>query len=411
MASIPLRRNRDFVLLWSGEALSQLGSQASTVAFPLLVLGLTHSPAKAGVVGLAKWLPLALAALPAGLLADRFDRKRLMIAADAVRALLLASIPVALLVGRPGFGQVAVVAFLDGSLFMVRYVCERGALPHVVPAAQLPDAVAQNEARVFAAGIGGPPLGGILFAIARALPFVADAASYVVSMASVALTRAAVQDPVAQPQGAGSDAAGLAAGLGWLWRHPFFRSSALLFAVGNPLYTGLYLLAILLANRHGASSAEIGVMFAVVGLGGLIGAFLASPLRQVLSPRRALVGEAWLLACVLPVLFVAHGALLIGTIVAICELPTPLANSLVAGNRIAATPDRLRGRVQAAGTLVAMSLGWLGPLVVGFAFQHAGAQATIMLLAGWALALAAATTLTPALRQGPPYPRQQPRWE
>ncbi len=136
-----------------------MGSQASTVAFPLLVLVLTGSPAKAGVVGLAKWLPLALTALPAGMLADRFDRKRLMISSDAVRAVSLAGIPVALLIGHPPFIQVAAVAFLDGCLFTVRYVYERGALADVVRPEQVPDAVARNEARMFAANIVGPPLG------------------------------------------------------------------------------------------------------------------------------------------------------------------------------------------------------------------------------------------------------------
>ena len=144
------------MLLWSGEALSALGSQASTVAFPLLVLALTRSPAKAGIVGLAKWAPVAAAALPAGLLADRFDRKRLMLGSDLVRALLMASIPLALWLGRPPFAQLAAVAFADGCLFTLRYVCERGVLPRVVPSEQLPDAVAQNEARIFAAGIAGP---------------------------------------------------------------------------------------------------------------------------------------------------------------------------------------------------------------------------------------------------------------
>ena len=76
MRRVRLVKNRDFMLLWTGEAVSQLGSQASTVAFPLLVLSLTGSAAKAGIVGLAKWLPLALTALPAGMAADRFDRKR-----------------------------------------------------------------------------------------------------------------------------------------------------------------------------------------------------------------------------------------------------------------------------------------------------------------------------------------------
>ncbi len=256
MTSVPLRKNHDFVLLWSGEALSQLGSQASTVAYPLLVLALTGSPAKAGVVGLAKWLPLAVAALPAGVLADRFDRKRLMITSDAVRALLVASIPVALLLGRPSFAQVTAVAFLDGCLFTLRYVCERGALAHVVKPEQLPQAVAQNEARTFAANLVGPLLGGVLFAVAQALPFLADAGSYLASMVSVALTRAPFQDRVDVRQDAPARLRGIGDGLTWLWRHRFFRTSALLFAAGNPLYIGLYLLAILVARRDGASSGR-----------------------------------------------------------------------------------------------------------------------------------------------------------
>lgn len=381
---------------------SQLGSQASTVAFPLLVLSLTGSAAKAGVVGLAKWLPLVVMALPAGVLADRFDRKRLMVASDVVRSVLMASIPVALAVGSPSFLQVAGVAFLDGGLFTVRYVCERGALTHVVAREQVPRAVAQNEARTFAANIVGPPLGGLLFAAARALPFVADAVSYLASMVSVALTRARFQDPSEIHSAGRGRLGGVGEGLAWLWRHPFFRSSALLFAAGNPLYTGLYLLAILLAKQHGASSAAVGAMFALIGAGGLLGAMIAGWLRAAFSPRAALVGEAWLLAAVIPLLFAAHVAWGIGLIVAACELPTPLSNSLVSGHRVALTPDHLRGRVQAAGTLVTMSLAWLGPLGVGIVFQHAGANTTVALVTGWALALAAATTLTPALHHGPP---------
>src|SRR3954454_21681826 len=82
---VPLRRNRDFVLLESGRLLSTAGSQLTTIAYPVLVLALTHSTAKAAIVAFAGSIPSALFAHPAGIAADRWSRKRLMIAADGVR--------------------------------------------------------------------------------------------------------------------------------------------------------------------------------------------------------------------------------------------------------------------------------------------------------------------------------------
>lgn len=389
------------MLLWSGSTVSALGSQISTVALPLLILSLTGSAAEAGVVGLAKWLPLAVFSLPAGVLADRVDRKRLMIACDAIRALAMASIPVALWVGTPTFGQIAAVAFLDGALFATTYVCERGALSRVVPAERLSEAVAQTQAREFGAILAGPPLGGLLFAVSRALPFVADTVSFLASMLGLSLTRGDFQAERTARRRRLSEPVD---GLRWLWRRPFFRATTLLFAAGNPYFTGLYLLAILLARHHGASSAAIGAMFAIAGAGGVAGALLAGPLLRRVSLRVALLTGNWLLAVGAPWLLVAHSAILIGVVIALSELLTPLVNALVSGARVAATPDELQGRVQAGATTIAMSLGWLGPLAVGVVFEAAGPTATVLLAFGWALGLATATTFVRSLRQGPKAP-------
>lgn len=386
------------MFLWSGQTLSELGSQTSTVAYPLLILALSGSAAKAGVVGLAKWLPLALFALPAGVLADRLDRKRLMIATDAIRLAGAASIVAALWLGHPPYLQVVLVAFLDGAMFITSHITERGALAKVVHPEQVQDAVAQNEARYFAASIVGPPLGGLLFAAARALPFLTDAVSFFGSMVATSLTRTRFQT--------GTERAGVRAGFtegfSWLWCQPFFRTASLLFAAGNPVFTGLYLLAILLAKHHGASSAAVGGMFAIVGAGGLVGAIVAGPVRRHLAPRAVIVGEDWLLLGSVLLLLFAHNALVIGLLVAVAEFGTPVGNSLVTGSRVAVTPDRLQGRVAASSAMVAMSFGWLGPLAVGFAFEHTGATTTILIVGAWTLVLAAAATLAPGLREGPP---------
>jgi MFS family permease len=391
-----LRHNREFVLLWSGQALSGLGSQVSLVAYPLLVLAVTGSPAKAGVVGFANTVPVVVLALPAGVLADRVNRKRLMVTCDGLRALALASIPGALIAGSVPYGLIVAVAFVDGAGFTVSYVAERGALRQLVAPERLGDAVARNESRIFGAMLAGPPLGGLLFGIGRAVPFLVDAISYAASTVSMLLIRSQFQETRTE-----AEPAEVREGLRWLWQRPFFRTCSLLFAASNPIFTGVYLLVVVLARRHGASAALVGVMLGIAAGGGLLGALLAPRLRRRLAPRWALMGETWMMALVLPLLLVAHNALLLGVIVAATELITPVTNSIVTSQRVALTPDRLQGRVQAASTLISFSAGWLGPLLVGFMLQSAGETATILALTAWALVLAVGTTGSRAFRHPP----------
>jgi predicted MFS family arabinose efflux permease len=396
MASTPLRHNREFLLLWSGQAISQLGSQISLVAYPLLVLAVTGSPAKAGLVAFARNIPIAALALPAGLLADRVNRRRLMVATDGVRALAMASIPIAAATGGVPYALIVVLAAIDGTGFVLTSVAERGALRQLVAPEQLGEAVARNESRMFGAMLAGPPLGGLLFGIGRAVPFVVDAVSYAISAITKLLIRTELQE--ARVDGGVGDAR---EGLRWLWQRPFLRNCMLLFAGSNPIFTGLYLLVVVLAKRHGASSALIGLMLGIAAAGGLVGALLAPAFQRRLTARVALVGESWALALSIPLLLVVHEALLIGVIMAAAELITPVTNSFVVGFRVALAPDRLQGRVQAASTLVSFSAGWLGPLVVGVLLQGAGESATILVLTGWALMLALAATLSRALRHPP----------
>jgi MFS family permease len=396
MSTVPLRRNREFRLLWSGQAISQLGSQISLVAYPLLALAVTGSPAKAGLVGFALNVPIAVLALPAGVLADRVNRKHLMVATDGVRGVALASIAVAAVVGDVPYGLIVSVALIDGAGFVVTYVAERGAVRRLVPPEQLGEAVARNESRTFGAMLAGPPLGGLLFGLGRAVPFLVDAISYAASAVSKLLIRTDFQETRADR--AVGDAR---EGLRWLWQRPFFRNCMLLFAGSNPIFSGLYLLVVVLAKRGGASPALIGVMLGIAAGGGLVGALLAPRLRQKLSARTVLIGENWALALSIPLLLVAHNALLLGAIVAAAELITPVTNAFVVGFRVALAPDRLQGRVQAASTLVAFSAGWLGPLAVGLLLQDAGETTTVLVLSGWALVLALAATGSRAFRHPP----------
>src|SRR5947209_7112764 len=88
-------RNRDYLLMWSGQIVSAVGSRVSQLAFPLLMFAVTHSPAQAGFLSAARGVAYAVCMLPAGALVDRWNRKRVMILSDAGRALALGSIPIA----------------------------------------------------------------------------------------------------------------------------------------------------------------------------------------------------------------------------------------------------------------------------------------------------------------------------
>ncbi|MBV9607416.1 MAG: MFS transporter [Solirubrobacterales bacterium] len=396
-AQVPLRRNRDYMLVWAGQGVSELGSQISTVAYPLLVLALTRSPAKAGVVGLAATLPLPLLALPAGVLADHFDRKRLMLVCDAVRAAALAALTIAVFSGGVAYGVVAGVAFADGALLAVSFVTERGVLRRLVPPEQLAAAVAQNETVFYAGSVVGPPVGGLLFAISRGLPFLADAVSYAFSATATLLTRSRFQPERTEPR------SGLVAeftgGIRWLWHHPLLRTCSLLAAASNPTYRALYLLLVVLAKRHGASSGLIGVMFAMIAVAGLLGGLLASSRHAArISVRTAVRLDTWTCALLMPLLLIARGTLFTALLIALIEIPAPILNSAVEGLRSTLAPEHLQGRVHAAAGTLSQSLGWAGPLVIGLALQHFSSTTSILLLCGWALVSALGAAMLPSMR-------------
>jgi hypothetical protein len=145
-------------------------------------------------------------------------------------------------------------------------------------------------------------------------------------------------------------------------------------------------------------------MLGIGAAGGFMGALVAPSLRTRLTARMALIGENLVLVLVVPLLLIAHNALLIGLILAGTLLITPVTNTIVVGYRVALVPDELQGRVQAASMVVTFSVAWLGPLVVGLLVEAAGLTATILALTGWALGLLAVATLSRAFRHPPELP-------
>jgi MFS family permease len=311
---VPLRRNGDFQLLWAGQAVSMLGSQTSRIAYPLLVLAMTGSPAKAGIAGFACMLGYLLLPLPAGGLADRHDRKRIMIGCDAVRLAAVGSIAVAGWLGHISYPQVLVAGFVEGSASVLFGLAQRAALPMLVHESQRSAAVGQNEARNNAAQLAGPALGGALFGLSWAAPFGADALSYLASLATLPLIRTPMQGgrgssgPVrgglravlraglrAGLRGGlrGGLRADLSEGLAWTWRQPFLRCAAFFSAAVNVLLQVLALGLIVVARRDGASAAETGVIVGCMGAGGLAGALCAPWVQRTVPAGITITGCMW----------------------------------------------------------------------------------------------------------------------
>jgi hypothetical protein len=386
------------VLLQAGQLLSSLGSSSTAIAYPLLVLAVTHSPAQAGVVAFAGILPQPILSLLAGVVADRRDRKRLMIAADCARTLALAALGAAILLDRVALWQIVVVAFVEGTGSAVFAAAQTGALRAVVPLQQLPAAAGAQEARFAVARVGGPPLGGALFGLGRAVPFLFDAVSYGASIVALAAMRTPFQER--RERDAASLRAQVAEGFAFLWSRPFLRTCAFLYGLGNFTIPAILFVVVVGGTRQGLASAEVGLLSAAFAACTLLGA-LASPLfRRALSVRTILLLELWL--ALGSVAFLVHPNVYVLTAGILPQAAVlPVTDSVVKGFGIALTPDRLLGRVESVRRTIALLVAPLGPLAAGVLLTATSARTTVAALAACSLALALWGTLSPAIRNAP----------
>jgi MFS family permease len=394
----PLWRNRDWTLLMAGQLLSTFGSQLTTIAYPLLVLALTHSPAEAGLVGFARILPTPLLGLIAGEAADRWDRKRIMIVADGVRAVAIATLAAAILAGDAPIWLIATIAFAEGTGTVFFYCAEVGAMRAVVPARQLPAAVGAQRARFASVSLVGPPAGGALFNLGRAIPFLGDAVSYSFSFLSLLAMRTPFQE--AREPDSASLRARAAEGFRFLWSRPFLRTTTFLYGIGNFALPGVLLVIVVAGRRAGLSGGRIGALFAVFAAFLLIGS-LASPLfRRRFSMRTIILIELWLwlgsgLYLIWPSVYVLTAAILPQAVA------MPVTDSVVVGYRIAIIPDRLLGRVEAVRTTLAQIASPLGPLVAGILLDTTSSRVTVAVFTACGVALAIWGSLSPAIRDAP----------
>ena len=394
-------RNRDFTLIWAGQTFSDLGTGISQLAYPLVMLAVTHSPAQAGVLAALRGLPYLLFGLLAGALADRWRRKRVMIVCELGNMVTMGSVPLALWLGHLTAAQLYITGFLAGTFYVFFNAAEAGCLPNVVEEKQLTSAVAAQETTSSASGVVAPPIGGSLFQLSHALPFLADTVSYAISAVCLLAVRPQFerQQPPAEPTRLRQD---IAEGLRWLWSHQVVRTVAVMAAGLQLAIAAAGLVVIIAAQRAHASPSAIGLLFSAVGLGGVAGALIAPRLKARLAFRWMLLGTAWIQA-VLWLLLAASSTLYeIAPILVLFAASMPLFGVASLSYRLAVTPDHLRGRVGTTFRLIAWSTTPVGAATAGLLLGWIGPKPTALVFGTWVVAIAAVATAAGGLRQATP---------
>jgi MFS family permease len=429
---------RSFRLLWIGETVSQLGNAMAVVGVPLAAVIVLHASTFAvGVLTAAAWLPWLVIGLPAGAWVDRLPTRQVMIVCDAVSAVLYASVPAAAWIGVLTTGQLIAVQLLGGAasvLFMTAYQVY---LPSLVAPGQLIEGNTKMQGSASAAAFAGPSLAGLVAQLLGAVTaLLCNAVSFVVSAACLLGTRGwggadgrrdsggadGTRDSGGDrgprrsrgtgPQGTETETGAvrrdglrreIADGLLLVLRDAYLRQLSMFWAAANLALTGYTaLLVVFLVRVIGLTPGPVGLLSAVPGLGGILGALITGRITARFGTARGLLLST---LCGMPfgllipltgpglrLAFYVAGSLLAFTGMAI-------GNIVIAAFRQSYAPPGMCGRVTATMRFLIFGTSPVGALLGGSLGTWLGVRAALWLLLG-ALALSGALLLTRALAAG-----------
>jgi MFS family permease len=374
----------DFLKLWTGQSISELGSQVSQLAIPwLAAVGLHASPIEFSLLGVLGFLPFILFALPAGVWVDRLRRRQILIVGDAARAVLLTLIPILWALGVLRIWHLLVLQFVIGCFTVFFDVAYQSYLPALIEREHLVDGNSKLQLTVSVAQVGGPSMtGGLIAAITAPYAIIFDAASFVVSALFMVRMKhrenlprqdAGELRPKMWPQ--------VKEGLAWVLGNRQLRAIAACTGSGNFFGNLMFAVLVLYAVRtlH-LSSVEVGAVFAVGSVGAIAGALVANRLQRAIGVGPAIVGTAVLFAVggigyplaprgfPLPVLMAASAVTSFGSVA---------YNITQVSLRQAITPERLQGRMNAATRWIIWGTIPLGALLGGAIGQTIGLRAAL----------------------------------
>ncbi|MFF9018124.1 MFS transporter [Streptomyces sp. NPDC014870] len=394
-AEKPLLKNRDFQALWTSEAFAALAKETAEVAYPLLILASSGSAFYAGAVGSAQLITASLMSIPGGTLADRVDRRLLMIICNLVRVVLLGVFSLLIFADQTHPVLVFAVAVGSAACLGISNPTGLAAIKQLVPPSQLTQATAQNQVRYFAATMGGPPVGGALFGVARAFPFLSASIGFLVSTVLLLFIR----KPMKVEQITPGEKRNTAEGFRILGNQPVLRLLIVWIMGSNMAFThsGVFLALIATAESRGASASFTGMLLSIAGIGGLVGSLVAGPVIKRVAPAKLFLAAAWIGPVAAILLANVSGLVPLGIIVACVFLRGPITSALFLAYLAAMVPDKAQGRVLGAVMFMSMIAAPVGVFAIGTVFEAAGPVWVFTVMAVVS-GLAALPTLSPRIR-------------
>jgi predicted MFS family arabinose efflux permease len=397
MSSVRLRSDGAFLAYWLARTISFAGNGITVVVLPVLVYRITGSPAAVAALVAIQALPYLAFGLLAGALADRLNRKKMMVICDAAAALLLAAVPVAAVLHCLALAQLFIVALGIGTAYVWFDAANFGSLPALVDHDQLPTAISLLESSGTIALLIGPTLAGALLAVmAPSYAFGFDAVSYLMS----AVLLSSIRRPFRRAQHDQGPRKrihhDIAEGLRFLWHQPVIRTITLSVFCTCLSWGGTFGLLVVYANRalHIAqANVRLGLLYSAGELGSLIAAAVVPKLLRHLAIGRLLA--AFLAANVVTLAMLSAAPSYGWTLLLFCCYELAYVVVLLTGITVRQmlTPDHLKSRVNTTGRLLAYAgqpigallgglLAELLPIRLTFGLMATGVAAGAM-LAGW----------------------------
>ncbi|WP_282794846.1 MFS transporter [Streptomyces sp. CC224B] len=396
-----LLRNRDFQLLLWGQGLSALGTGAAALTLPLLVLAETGSPLRVGLVEAVWTGAVAVACLAAGTLADRCDRRALMLWCEYGRVAVSAAFAAAVALGHTTLPVLFGAGVLLGLLTAPFSTAGLASLPKLVPADRLATALAVTRVRGQLAALLGPLAGGALFTVERSLPFWLNAASFLVSAATVH----ALRTPLDAAERAGPRWwAAFRDGVRFLWRDQVLRRLTLVASAQAFAVDGIALTVVVVSREHGTSSLTIGLLYDCWAAGALAGALLAPRLVDRVPYRTVLLASGAVCSLVVPPMALSAAPAALAPLLAVCATAVAASGSVMTYAQVVRTPDTLQGRVHSGIALLLLAAPPLGSALAGLLLERLPDAVPYLTFGGLLLLLTLATSRMPPTSTVSPRP-------